>query len=251
MFLKSNVHLKELTEFLQKNFNKYIFKPDTSLNLIEIITKENAKKGIEDVVNVLAIGVDCEVTLVYFEHSNDILNIEKQAQKFVSTTNEKDYERKSSMDKGKIMNELQQEMGKAYCGVEILERNGALALKVDGEAVAWFDNWNPDEYIISCGPKLIEKVLRTDILLEFYKEGRKALKNTFKKYTIKVFTGSYPTHFVDRYLVFNRETRIPLISSDDSDSKWQAHFTKEEIEALKNQDNIAIDWDKVELEEAE
>lgn len=83
MFLKSNVHLKELTNFLQENFNKYVFKPDTSLNLIEIITKENAKKGVDDAENILAIGVDCEVTLVYFEHNNDILNIEKQAQIFM------------------------------------------------------------------------------------------------------------------------------------------------------------------------
>ena len=83
MFLKSNVNLIELTEFLQKNFNKYVFKPDTSLNLIEIITKENAKKGIDNVENILAIGVDYEITLVYFEHDNEILDIEKQAQEFI------------------------------------------------------------------------------------------------------------------------------------------------------------------------
>ena len=88
MFLKSNVNLIELTEFLQKNFNKYVFKPDTSLNLIEIITKENAKKGIDNVENILAIGVDYEVTLVYFEHDNEILNIQKQAQKFMSKVSE-------------------------------------------------------------------------------------------------------------------------------------------------------------------
>lgn len=79
--------------------------------------------------------------------------------------------------------------------------------------------------------------------------GQKENQESEKKYAIKVFTGFYPTRFVDRYLVLNRETSIPLISSDDSDSKWQAHFTKEEIETLKNQDDIAIDWDKVELEE--
>ena len=83
MFLKSNVHLKDLTEFLQKNFNEYVFKPDTSLNLIEIITIENAKKGRDDPDNILAINDDNEVALVYFEHNNKILNIEKQAQRFI------------------------------------------------------------------------------------------------------------------------------------------------------------------------
>ena len=54
MLLKSNVHLKELTDFLQENFNKYVFKPDTSLNLIEIITRKNAKRGKGEVENILA-----------------------------------------------------------------------------------------------------------------------------------------------------------------------------------------------------
>lgn len=88
MFLKSNIHLKELTNFLQENFSEYVFKPDTSLNLIKIITKKNAKRGKEEVENILAIGVDYEVTLVYFEHNNEILNIEKQAQEFMSKASE-------------------------------------------------------------------------------------------------------------------------------------------------------------------
>ena len=40
--------------------------------------------------------------------------------------------------------------------------------------------------------------------------------------------------------------------SNDSDiefGEWQAHFTEKEIEELKKCDDIAIDWDKVELEE--
>lgn len=88
MFLTSNVHLKDLTDFLQENFSKYVFEPDTSLNLIEIITKKNAKRGKKEVENILAIGVDYEITLVYFEHNNDILNIEKQAQEFMSKVSE-------------------------------------------------------------------------------------------------------------------------------------------------------------------
>lgn len=88
MFLKSNIHLKELTAFLQKNFSEYIFKPDSSLNLIEIITKKNAKKGKSEAENILAIGVDYGITLVYFEHNSEILNIEKQAQEFMSKASE-------------------------------------------------------------------------------------------------------------------------------------------------------------------
>lgn len=88
MFLKSNVHLKELTNFLQEKFSEYIFKPDTSLNLIEIITIENAKKGRDDAENILALNDDNEVFLIYFEHDNKIFNIEKQAQRFMLKASE-------------------------------------------------------------------------------------------------------------------------------------------------------------------
>ena len=83
MFLKSNAHLKDLTNFLQENFSEYVFKPDTQLNLIEIITKKNAKKGKCEIENVLVVGDDSKVKLMYFEHNSKILNIEKQAQIFM------------------------------------------------------------------------------------------------------------------------------------------------------------------------
>lgn len=91
MFLKSNVHLKELADFLQENFNEYVFKPDTQLNLIEIITTKNAKKGKHESENVLAVGDDNKVRLIYFEHNDDILSIEKQAQIFMLKESQKGY----------------------------------------------------------------------------------------------------------------------------------------------------------------
>lgn len=72
-----------------------------------------------------------------------------------------------------------------------------------------------------------------------------------KKYAIKVFSGDYPVYSFGKYLVFNRETGAPVISTNDDDSGWQAHFTEKEIEKLKNDKDLAIDWDKVELEEVE
>ena len=88
MFLQSNVHLKELTDFLQENFNEYVFKPDTQLNLIEIITLRNAKKGKRESENVLAVGDDGKARLIFFEHNSKILDIEKQAKDFMSKASE-------------------------------------------------------------------------------------------------------------------------------------------------------------------
>ena len=83
LFLKSNVHLKALTDFLQKEFSEYVFKPDAPLDLIEIITRKNAKKGRHVDENVLAVGDDNKVRLIYFEHNKNIIDIEKQAQSFM------------------------------------------------------------------------------------------------------------------------------------------------------------------------
>lgn len=88
MFLKSNAYLKELNNFLQENFSEYVFKPDTQLNLIEIITAKNAKKGKHESENVLAVGDDGKVRLIFFEHNDDILDMEKQAQEFMSKASE-------------------------------------------------------------------------------------------------------------------------------------------------------------------
>lgn len=83
MFLQSNVHLKDLADFLQKNFREYNFNTDSSLNLIEIIKKKNAKKGKCENENVLAVGEDGKARLIFFEHNSKILDIEKQAQEFM------------------------------------------------------------------------------------------------------------------------------------------------------------------------
>ena len=82
-------------------------------------------------------------------------------------------------------------------------------------------------------------------------KGQQGHQASDKKYAIKVFSGYYSANFLYRYLVINRKNGFPMISSNDDGSEWKAHFTEKEIENLKKQDDIAIDWDKVELEEEE
>lgn len=83
MRLKSNIHLKELTDFLQEKYPNYVFYPDTSLNLIEIITLKNAKKHKEDPENVLMINDDNIVYLMGKDENKTILSMEKQAREFM------------------------------------------------------------------------------------------------------------------------------------------------------------------------
>lgn len=153
------------------------------------------------------------------------------------------------MDKGKIMNELQQKMQETYLYVEVLEYCGSLALKVEEKIIAWFKDWNPDSYCVECGPELTEQALNNGILFIFYKEGRKALKKPIKKYTIKVIKNK--TAPDNGYLNVNYQTNEVTIANKLEIGNWRTSFTKKEIENLKNRDDIAIDWDKVELEEVD
>lgn len=154
------------------------------------------------------------------------------------------------MDKGKIMNELQQKMQENYRGVEVLEYCGCLALTVEGDVIAWFKDWNPDSYCMECGPNYTEWALSNSILLEFYKEGRKLLKKPIKKYAVKVLKDDIAI-LDSQYLSVNYQANRVAFSDEYEMEGWRTSFTEKEIENLKKRDDIAIDWDKVELEEVD
>lgn len=153
------------------------------------------------------------------------------------------------MDKGKIMNELQQKMQETYLHTEVLEYCGCLALTVEGDVIAWFKDWNPDSYCMECGPNYTEWALSNSILLEFYKEGRKLLKKPIKKYTVQVLPNEKGYLHVNHKSETSDEVSYSIGWPEDSYYLTQTNFTKSEIEELKARDDVAIDWDKVELEE--
>lgn len=153
------------------------------------------------------------------------------------------------MDKGKIMNQLQQKMSKHYRDVEVLEYLGCLALKAGDKIIAHFRDWDADHYYMECGPELTEWALSNSILLEFYEEGRKLLKKPIKKYTIRVLRNEVAPD--DGYLNVDYQKNAVTIANKNEFNGWRTSFTKNEIEELKKHDNLAIDWDKVELEEVD
>ena len=116
------------------------------------------------------------------------------------------------------------------------------------QIAAIYPNEKSDKYTV-CMTSGIEHYVTYDEFLEI--TGKQQRQANEKKYAIKVFSGDYPVYFLDKYLAFNRENGAPVITTNDDDSGWQAHFTKKEIEELKKCDDIAIDWDKVELEEVD
>ena len=126
---------------------------------------------------------------------------------------------------------------------------GKRGLMINVEQItAIYPNEKSDKYKV-CMTNGTENYVTYDELLEI--TGQRQRQVSDKKYAIKVFRGDYPVYFLDKYLAFNRETGAPVITTNDDDSGWKAHFTEKEIEELKKCDDIAIDWDKVELEEVD
>ena len=68
-----------------------------------------------------------------------------------------------------------------------------------------------------------------------------------KKYTIRVLKNEVAPD--DGYLNVDYQKSAVTIANKNEFNGWRTSFTKVEIEELKKCDNLAIDWDKVELEE--
>lgn len=153
------------------------------------------------------------------------------------------------MDKEKIVDQLQKKMEKKYLNIEIEGRYGTLALKVGDKIIAYFRDWDADLYYMECGPELTEWALSNSILLEFYEAGRKLLEKPIKKYTIQVLPNEEGYLHVDHKNETYDEVSYSIGRLEDSYYSTQTNFTTSEIEELKKRDDIAVDWDKVELEE--
>lgn len=154
------------------------------------------------------------------------------------------------MDKEKIVNQLQQKIDKKYLNTKIESCYNMLALEFEGEVIAWFSDWDSDNYIIHPGPKA-EWVLSTDILLEFYKEGKKLLKKLIKRYTVQIFPNERGYLHVDHESETSDEVSYSIGWPEAIGYLTQTEFTKSEIEELQKRDDIAVDWNKVELEEVD
>lgn len=71
-----------------------------------------------------------------------------------------------------------------------------------------------------------------------------------KKYTVKVLKKGIAA-MDSRYLNVDFQDNLVAFADKEDFGNWRASFTKKEIEELKKRDDIAIDWNKVELEEVD
>ena len=153
------------------------------------------------------------------------------------------------MEKQEIANQLQQEFQGEKYRIKVAVVLDSIVLKVEKETVCWFEDCKTNKFNVRCSPsEYLEWMLENDLLLDFYSLGKELLEENAKRYKIKVLKQKNPNSpFLESYLGFDRKFDAPFFGSGTSCYE----FTEEEIEELKTRDDIAIDWNKVELEEVE
>ena len=113
------------------------------------------------------------------------------------------------------------------------------------QITAIYPNDESDRYTV-CMTNGTENYVTYDELLEII--GKRQRQASDKKYAVRVLKGETAT-IDSRYLQVNYQTNQVAFADKYEIENWRASFTKKEIEELKKRDDIAVDWDKVELEE--
>lgn len=151
------------------------------------------------------------------------------------------------MEKQEIANQLQQEFQGGKYRIKVAVVLDSIVLKVEKETVCWFEDCKVNKFNVRCSPsEYLEWMLENDLLLDFYRLGKELLEENAKRYKVKVLKQKKPNGpFEESYLGLDPKFDAPFFGSTISCGE----FTEEEIEELKTRDDIAIDWDKVELEE--
>lgn len=124
-------------------------------------------------------------------------------------------------------------------------KNGTM---INVEQIAYIEPAeNKNEYIIH----MIDGSAYCVTCDEFLKiTGNQHQSDDNKEYAVRVLKGNSAER-CSSYLNVNYRTNIVTFASDVEFEDWTASFTKNEIEELKKRDDIAIDWNKVELEETD
>lgn len=116
--------------------------------------------------------------------------------------------------------------------------------------ICWFADFKPTKFYAPEIQGQVDCWLMTDLVMtgvahRFYKKGIELLENYEPRYTIQTIRNS-----VTSFLNFNAETNsyFYCVLSNESDC-IKTQFTPKEINELKKDKNLAIDWDKAVIKE--
>ena len=116
------------------------------------------------------------------------------------------------------------------------------------QITAIYPNDKSDKYTV-CMTNGTENYVTYDEFLEITGQQQHQSSDN-KKYAVRVLKRGVAASDIS-YLNFNYSFNLVSFADKEDFGEWRASFTKNEIEELKKCDDIAIDWDKVELEEVD
>lgn len=151
------------------------------------------------------------------------------------------------MNKGRVAELLDNYVSGIDERFSVSQSSTGLDIYIEGDCFASFQEFKISEFCIWGSAYQDALVAQTGIIQKFYMKACELLeKLNEKEYTIQVIVGndtSYLNQFIGKGYMFS-----DTISSHDL---FKTHFTKSEIEELKQRDDIAIDWDKAIIKEVE
>lgn len=121
------------------------------------------------------------------------------------------------------------------------------ALTAVARAVAWFEDYDIEKFHIGATLSCHEakEIVEKDVIKKFFQKGKELLQKRFRVHVIKNSEIGYLNLRTDG----NEKT---IILDDKKDEcRYKTTFSEDEIENFKQDENICIDWDKVELEEVQ
>lgn len=129
---------------------------------------------------------------------------------------------------------------------EVFEESGDLNISVDGDIFAFFQDYKISLFEIVGNGKYDNLIAQTGIIQKFYMKACELLESLKKKYSIQIIEDNERTYL--NVVKFDEEY---FFDDRDQANGIKTAFTQEEIEKLKQCQDIAIDWDKAIINEVE
>lgn len=149
------------------------------------------------------------------------------------------------MTKEKIVQELDTYVKNIDSLFSVDDEDDDLNLKFDDDLICYLLDFKIKHFsMCSCTEKESLIVVKYNIIKKFYDKAVDVIRKNENKYTVQLIEndkGSFLNYIVKNgYYCFS--SRIEY-------DGYKTRFTESEIEALKERDDIAIDWDKAIIKE--
>lgn len=147
------------------------------------------------------------------------------------------------MNKEKIVEELNEYIKGLNPKLSVKrDRDDDLVLRYNRIRQAWFCEFNRDRFTLHVDSELGALFIKEGYLTKFYNKAVELLKQNEKKYTIKVVNN-------DRGYLFFDDIAKEYSFANKNNKFFKSYFTQSEIEELKQQADVAIDWNKAIIKE--